>query len=417
MQSGSTSQFENGGSRRPDHEESAARRIQKALQKSYTMRNRLHRENLIERIQLERTIWKTCRLLLFYSLLFGLLMQSMRVEVDFDAHRALHRAYGRAFSLEDGGVDTGSGGRRGGSTADATTNQLNSITVADITTVDELKAYLRSASQSARRMQVQSSEHFSEGVAQKILGPLQVLTEPLILEVDGLNAKVSSAAFTFTVWVDIGSSDGGYVVRKPMASTGLDAALSCWGLYVGETTRFDFGAHDYGGADRGQESVLSSAATLRELHMQTVVVNQTHIMFYVNAELNSAASLSRPVTDCAMESLEVGDVGMSIGEVVFYPTALSRAKIEEIYIGGMTLEGIATGRSLFFPQASSFDTLRSYNKLRFNEMGDKMATVAEKQEIAKVLQAGVVANLNNKRAEPGSDLPDIALSEGCIDPD
>eukprot|EP00961_Rhodomonas_salina_P215417 2909515-Rhodomonas_salina.1 len=368
----------------------AASRIQRVWRNLIANTYRLDRKNLIERLELERKVWLVCRLFLLHAVLFGLLMQSMRLEVDPDAHRDLHRAYERTLNLPS---------------------------VADITTSDELRRFLMDMSLSSRRMQVQSSEYFSADAAQTIFGGLQVFKETLILEVDGLKARVSSASFTFTAWVDIGSSDGGYVVRKPMASTGLDAALSCWGLHVGETTRFDFGAHDYGGIDRGQESVLSSAATPRELHMQTVVVNQTHIAFYVNAQLTDAVSLSRPITDCAMESLEVGDVGMSIGEVVFYPKALSQSKIEEIYIGGMTLEAIASGLSLFWPQATSFDAAKSYNKLRFNENSLDAEIIAEEREMSDVVQLGIIANLENPRPEPGSDLPDIALSEGCIDPD
>eukprot|EP00961_Rhodomonas_salina_P128123 1726840-Rhodomonas_salina.3 len=61
--------------------------------------------------------------------------------------------------------------------------------------------------------------------------------------------------------------------------------------------------------------------------MQTVVVNQTHISFFTNAVLVGRKALTRAVTDCSSEGLEVGGDGMRLGEIVFYPRALSPSQV------------------------------------------------------------------------------------------
>ena len=75
-----------------------------------------------------------------------------------------------------------------------------------------------------------------------------------------------------------------------------------------------------------------------------VVVNETHAAFYRNSKLLGVESLKRPVTDCADSALILGDAtGVTIGELTYYPRALSTVEQNEIMTDGTTLQELVTG--------------------------------------------------------------------------
>jgi len=374
----------------PSNEDLAAAKIQRILKKKYDKHHQLDRKNLIERIALEEEMTVTFWLFLLYGAIFALLLQSMFSEMDPGAQRGLHRSYERNFALDS---------------------------VGDITTVEELRTFLQSMSKASRRMQIQSSEYFVTAAEQKIVSGLVSLTAPLSLLAGGLSARIDSPAFSISAWVELGSSAGAYVIRKPLRPTGTYYALSCWGLYVGQSEmRFDFGAHDSGRLDVGQASVSvpSNSETVSSLHMQTVVVNQTHISFFTNAVLVGRKALTRAVTDCSSEGLEVGGDGMRLGEIVFYPRALSPSQVGEVFIGGNTLESLAAGKTPFEPQETPFDRLQSYSQGRFDAQQQTQEDAIADSGIEQVLLRGLVSNLEGSTKAVGLALPVVAPEAGCV---
>jgi len=76
----------------------------------------------------------------------------------------------------------------------------------------------------------------------------------------------------------------------------------------------------------------------------TVIVNSSHVAFYRDIELLGTKRLPRVVTDCFnnQAGVLVGDVDMDLGQLRFYPRALTFANVEEIYAFGSTLGDIST---------------------------------------------------------------------------
>lgn len=75
----------------------------------------------------------------------------------------------------------------------------------------------------------------------------------------------------------------------------------------------------------------------------TVVVNSSHATFYRDIDFLGTRRLPRTVTDCFnnQAGVLVGDVDMDLGQLRFYPRALTYANIEEIYAFGSTLGDIS----------------------------------------------------------------------------
>ena len=92
-----------------------------------------------------------------------------------------------------------------------------------------------------------------------------------------------------------------------------------------------------------------------------MVVNLTHAAFYRNSKLLGVESLKRPVTDCADSALILGDAtGVTIGELTYYPRALSTVEQNEIMTDGTTLQELVTGGPAFqtFVSDADFTTER-----------------------------------------------------------
>ena len=76
----------------------------------------------------------------------------------------------------------------------------------------------------------------------------------------------------------------------------------------------------------------------------TVIVNETHAIFYRDIKMLGIKRMPRPVTDCFNDQggVLVGDADMELGQLRFYPKALTFANIEEIFGFGSTLADIST---------------------------------------------------------------------------
>jgi len=118
-----------------------------------------------------------------------------------------------------------------------------------------------------------------------------------------------------------------------------------------------------------------------KITLLTVVINNSHASFYHNIDTLETVSMPRPMTDCFnnQEGILVGDTGMELGQLRFYPRALSTANVKEIFQYGSTLEDLATVLilSLFIPFSqkkkvylqflfSSFQMINTSDDLRGN---------------------------------------------------
>jgi len=241
--------------------------IQRLFRRKYAQIFVLDRKNLIERLALEEKMWLTVLFLILYGLIFAFFVQGMSTETDSAAQRGLHRIYERNFRLAD---------------------------TSDIKTIEELGDFLADISRASRTMQLQSSDYFVNEAEQKIIAGFVLLDSPLSLLADGVSARVDSVAFSISAWVELGSSAGGYVIRKPLKPAGPHYVLSCWGFFVGSTeTRLDFGAHDFGAEGIGQDSVVVPSSNVSELHMQTVSVQQLSELCFCSRACASALADAR----------------------------------------------------------------------------------------------------------------------------
>ena len=62
------------------------------------------------------------------------------------------------------------------------------------------------------------------------------------------------------------------------------------------------------------------------MHLEAVVVTETHVWFYQDGRLRANASLPRPVTDCSTDLLYLGSPGLSLGGVNYYASELTRLR-------------------------------------------------------------------------------------------
>lgn len=86
-----------------------------------------------------------------------------------------------------------------------------------------------------------------------------------------------------------------------------------------------------------------------EYMLLTVIVNETHAVFWKDVDMMGAVTMPRPITDCGNNQAGIlaGDAGLELGQLRFYPRALTAANIQEIYAFGSTLADIST--VLFIP--------------------------------------------------------------------
>jgi hypothetical protein len=82
----------------------------------------------------------------------------------------------------------------------------------------------------------------------------------------------------------------------------------------------------------------------------TVIVNETHVVFYKDLDIMGVKEMSRPITDCGNNQAGIlaGDAGLELGQLRFYPRTLTAADIQEIYAFGSTLADISTVLSFSF---------------------------------------------------------------------
>jgi hypothetical protein len=212
-------------------------------------------------------------------------------------------------------------------------------------------------------LQPLSSQYFIEETGEmKIMGGVRKFLEEDNVEIEGLEPAIDSAAFSFTAWIRLKPGGGANVIRKPLGKSAIEKPLSCWGWYVGHPAEgFHFGAHDFRGdaSETAMQESISGDSTLAadgRWHLMAVVVNQTSLSFYTDAELQKEVPLLRPVTDCSGRALIIGQAGVPrLGEITFFPRQVSVTEMMEIAQQGFTFEALTTGKLPFKPEKSPFD--------------------------------------------------------------
>lgn len=167
-------------------------------------------------------------------------------------------------------------------------------------------------------------------------------------------------SFTLVSWV--ASDVETWIVRTEPRGVIVNSGLqSCWAWrYPGQ---FVYGFHDIAidMPSRTSREPLSIVARTRvapevsrKIAQEAVVINLTHATFYRDAIELDAVPLPRPVTDCMSASLIVGDAtGVQIGQLTYYPRALSAVELFEVRFDGMPLLDLVSGGTATADEATS----------------------------------------------------------------
>ncbi len=144
-------------------------------------------------------------------------------------------------------------------------------------------------------------------------------------------------------------------------------------------------------------------------HFLTVVVNSTHAVFYKNVDLVGVAPIPRPLTDCLNpEGVLLGDNNMELGQLRFYPRALSAASVKEIYKYGATLADISTGAKAYDVVATGLPAVRTSLEGSISRVQSGVASVQNDAEILQIASSVVDCTTGVARATPNNDAPDYS---------
>ena len=160
-----------------------------------------------------------------------------------------------------------------------------------------------------------------------------------------LSAEINFGAkeFSLTAWVrTVPQFLDGYILRK-RPSPG--SSLSCvgWYLHRNNGAALHYGAHDFDprlspfetAAQDQYEARMATAIPFEPdtYVLLTIVVSQTTVQYFKNTEFLGSSSLPRPdLTDCfnGGEGTLIGDPGLELGVVRYYPFSLTTLQIEEV---------------------------------------------------------------------------------------
>lgn len=169
---------------------------------------------------------------------------------------------------------------------------------------------------------------------------------------------------------------------------------------------FNYGGHDYyltkPESYLGEEKVQMSKSyeiVPNKPTLMTVVVTKTDITFYYDLEKLESVTIPRPVTDCfnQLEGMLVGDTGLTIGQLKFYPKALTKTSIEEIYRQGSTLDEVSTGSE---PESLGENEFKKLERSVKKSVSNLERSVEDQEVTAEynLVMASVENNRNNLNA-------------------
>lgn len=120
-----------------------------------------------------------------------------------------------------------------------------------------------------------------------------------------------------------------------------------------------------------------------EYALLALLVNTTHVSFYKNLDYLGSVSMPRPLTDCFnnFEGILLGGPGIEMGQLRFYPRALTKSDIEEIYQFGSRLSDMSTGSQ---PFKASEDPLSGLGRSLKGALDQVQSAVANRQELLEL---------------------------------
>mmetsp|Transcript_34686 Transcript_34686/g.77579 ORF Transcript_34686/g.77579 Transcript_34686/m.77579 type:complete len:1951 (+) Transcript_34686:60-5912(+) len=293
--------------------------------------------------------------------------------------------------------------------------------VEEISTIAALLAFLRQVSSAGEQFSPLSQYYLGGDAAVQIHRDFQSFDEEQRAEgfvafVNGEQAALSvpiKQEFSFSSWVQIGSStiktakgdNDQFIIRRRLGATGASAELTCWGVKA--NAQLVFGAHDYGGDAGTQETFpqlnesepLTNANGVRwedvlpgnanpdfaeqsaQRTLVAVSVSGKEVEFFVaggsatvvcgdpyedcvvasSKDFNNgkAFTLERAITDCDSPLLTFGDKGISLGDLRYFPRALSRAEVRVIHSQGASDSDLGNQVSLGGFQSDGLAQLQS----------------------------------------------------------
>lgn len=250
----------------------------------------------------------------------------------------------------------------------------------ELRTAEAFWDYLKDVSKNSRSLMPKSSAYFVEQTGYlKVWDKMQSFKHKVELSVQDLDPRIDGLSFSMVAWIQLVPGRRATIFEKALGSTVYEKGLVCWSWSVGggDGDRFTYGAHDFSdddlvNADSDARQVEIKAAKAGandgQLHLVAVVVTESDISFYMDAQLLSTESIPRPVTDCKGNMLRVGDEGISkLGEITFYARIITLTEMQEKMFSGFTLQAISDGKLPFHPEATGLDVIKVEQKARFDE--------------------------------------------------
>jgi len=285
---------------------------------------RLHRHNIAERLMFEsKVVFGTARLI-NQILVFTFFLSALRLSSDEVTKRGIYQNLDLSFDFE---------ALRG----------VPSLAYF-------VQETLPSISAKSKEFFPLSSQFFDAGVH----GSLLIWDEITSFSVPmpGPEMSLKSAHFSFVAWVKTSQEfSQGYIFRKRPISR--DEELTCWGWYLHaiDGPSFIYAGHDHFPTSTTSSKQISlglkgeNPVKPDEFSMLSIVVSPTEVRFFQNDRLSGTITLPRPVTDCFNngQGLWLGDSGLELGLVRYFPIELSASLIEELMVSGDLLSDIATG--------------------------------------------------------------------------
>jgi hypothetical protein len=136
-----------------------------------------------------------------------------------------------------------------------------------------------------------------------------------------------------------------------------------------------------------------------------IVVNQTTLSFFTDAQLQKEVPLLRPVTDCSGRTLIVGAPDIPrLGEITFFPRQVSVTEMHEISQQGFTFEALAAGKLPFQPERTPFDAASSIQQRYFSEAKTERKTSTREMHLESSFNRMEIANIANPPIDTYKDL-------------
>lgn len=267
-----------------------------------------------------------------------------------------------------------------------------------------------------------SSKYFeSAGGGVELLRNSETLTSPKII--GALNLPILLPQFSLSVWVRTDPQFvRGYLVRKRLSTAGNGANLACFGWHLDKLNgpSLHYGASDFYPTQVGQNGAEQEQVSLGtrfeihsgQFHLLSLIISfdpstsRQSVTFYRDLEVLGSTELPRPITDCYnnLDGVLVGDTGLTIAQLRFYPRQLSPYLINEIYVIGTVLEDVATGSQ---PATEASSPLESFSRTLETTLASLQQRIVEQQprsEIDLVLQA-VDSEIGQDNAESSPPAP------------